>query len=98
MAWSFPIQPSRNHSGCGNAPKLYLKVSDKVIIKKIPAWRLLAVPEPSHSAVFANMIKGMRIEADLKLTNKDIAKALDDLHRQKCPVMQQEALEVAIRH
>ena len=61
---------------CGDALKLYLKINDEGIIEKASFETFGCASAIASSSVLTDMVKGMKAEDALKLTNKEIAETL----------------------
>jgi nitrogen fixation NifU-like protein len=82
---------------CGDVMKLYLKISDGIIVdakfKTFGCGAAIAT-----SSMVTEMVKGKTIEEAKKITNQTVADALDGLPPVKmhCSVLAEEGLEAAI--
>ena len=83
---------------CGDALKLYLKINDEGIIEKASFETFGCASAIASSSVLTDMVKGMKAEDALKLTNKAVVEALDGLPAVKihCSVLAEQAVKSAI--
>ena len=82
---------------CGDIMKMYLKIEDNVLVdvkfKTFGCGAAIAT-----SSIATEMIKGKTVEEALKLTNKAVVEALDDLPAPKihCSVLAEQAVKSAL--
>ena len=82
---------------CGDIMRMYIKVKDNVItdIKFLTYGCGAAV---ATSSMVTEMVKGKTIEEALKITNKQVAEALDGLPpiKMHCSLLAEEGIKAAI--
>jgi nitrogen fixation NifU-like protein len=83
---------------CGDVMKIYLNVDENDIIRDIKFETFGCAAAIATSSMATEMVKGMRIDEALKITNKDVAKELGGLPPVKlhCSLLAEEALRAAI--
>lgn len=85
------------NAACGDIMKMYLKIEDEVIVDaKFQTFGCAAAI--ATSSVATDLIKGMKVEDALKVTNKQVVETLEGLPPAKihCSVLAEEAIKEAI--
>jgi len=83
---------------CGDVMKLYIKIGKGDVIKNISFETFGCAAALATSSVITDLAKGKTIKQALKITNKDVVKALGDLPAIKihCSLLAEEALGEAV--
>ena len=78
--------------------KIYLKIKDNVI-EDVKFETFGCGSAIASSSMATEMIKGRTVDDALKVTNKDVVKALGGLpaHKLHCSVLAEEAIKSAVR-
>jgi nitrogen fixation NifU-like protein len=82
---------------CGDVMKIYLKIKDdRIVDVKFETFGCAAAI--ATSSMVTEMVKGKTLDEALKVTNKDVAEALDGLPPQKlhCSLLAEEGIKAAI--
>ncbi|HOM97156.1 MAG TPA: Fe-S cluster assembly scaffold protein NifU [Acetomicrobium sp.] len=82
---------------CGDVMKIYLKIeNDRIVDVKFETFGCAAAI--ATSSMVTEMVKGKTLDEALKVTNKDVAEALDGLPPQKlhCSLLAEEGIKAAI--
>ncbi|HPT65279.1 MAG: Fe-S cluster assembly scaffold protein NifU [Acetomicrobium sp.] len=82
---------------CGDIMKIYLKIeNDRIVDVKFETFGCAAAI--ATSSMVTEMVKGKTLQEALKITNKDVAEALDGLPPQKlhCSLLAEEGIKAAI--
>lgn len=85
---------------CGDIMWIYIKVNDDEIITDCKFKTFGCVSAIATSDMVADLVKGKNIDEALKVTNKEVAEALDGLPDVKmhCSVLAEEGIEEAIKN
>ncbi len=85
------------NAACGDIMKIYLLIEDG-IIKDAKFKTFGCCAAIASTDVACDLIKGMKIEDALKVTNKQVFEILGDLppHKIHCSVLAEEAIKAAV--
>ena len=84
---------------CGDIMRIYIKVDENERISDIKFQTFGCGAAVATSSITTEMVKGMTLDEAMKVTNKDVADALDGLPPVKmhCSNLAAEALQAAIK-